>query len=84
MSLTAALLVLAQIASVGAGNEGTASQASTARPAPVATATARAQIVRPVAVRFNRETQQVEVESRLTGKPQRGSDEAGTVWIEFS
>ena len=92
MSLGAALLLLAQLASAG-GAAGEASRpvdtggaGAGASRAPVATASARAtaRIVRPVSVRIERRGEQVTVETQGHQKPQQERDEDGMLWIEFS
>jgi len=81
MSLTAGALIFAQ-AAIGAvaSNDG----ARISRPTPVATVQVSVQILRRVAVRFDCDSGQIAVESPAASKPQRSSDKAGTVWVEFS
>ena len=97
MSLSAALLLMVPMAvssgaGVGAntasGADNKASSASAKAPSsradPIAIATARVKIVRPVSVRIRREDGEVIVEAPDRQKPQAEKDQSGTYWVEFS
>jgi hypothetical protein len=87
MTLSATLLMMVSMAASGAAS-GAAGDAkggtSTSRPAPIATATARAEIVRPVSVRIRRKGSIIEVDAPEAQAPQAKRDESGTLWVEFS
>ncbi|MGB3472142.1 MAG: hypothetical protein WBA51_15095 [Erythrobacter sp.] len=81
MSWTAAALIFAQAANGAVADD---NGARALRPAPVATVQVSVQILRRVTVRFDRDSGQIAVESPMAATPQRSSDKAGTVWVEFS
>ncbi len=82
MSLAAAFVMIAQAAAPTAASSG-----SVATPAPSSvvaeTVTARARVLRPARITFDKETAEVSVTAR-SAEAQRGRDGAGTIWIEFS
>ena len=83
MTLTAALLLIAQAATGSGAVESSAFSQSSA-PRAVASATASVRIVRPARVRVSPLKNTVEIEAPDTRKPQKQRDKAGTLWIEFS
>lgn len=76
MSFGIAFAILAQIAAP-AGSETEQSRAT-------ATATASARVLKPAAVRVNRDTGAVVVQGNNAAPAQKAKDALGTVWIEFS
>lgn len=79
MSMAAAFLMIAQSASPAVAD------APASRQAPVATsATASARILRPAVISFEINEDAETLEDARNQAVQRGRDQAGTLWIEFS
>lgn len=81
MSFAAAFFLIAQSAVPA-----TADSAVSAPAAPVAeSVTASVRVLRPARIHFDRSSGEASIASAPDGPaPQRGRDDVGTVWIEFS
>ncbi|WP_108787449.1 hypothetical protein [Erythrobacter sp. Alg231-14] len=82
MSFAAAIVLIVQSSAVATAPGAATTSASPSSPI-AERVTARANVIRPARINFDIETSTASVTTRAN-TVQRGRDEAGTVWIEFS